>query len=298
MAGVDVYVSEEYEKRARRSRFLILISVLAIIFVIAAVGIWLVFYSPLFLIQNINISGNERISQEEISEFLKSRILGGAFWRHILGFQNILVWPKKLTEDDLKFLPQLKSIEIERKFRERSINVRAEERKPFGIWCLIPNAQINADSETQTNVVTSSSDVGVNPRYDERQSAACWWFDEKGILYEKTLAVEGNIIPAVDDYSQDKLGLGSAVLPEDFMPNLISIFRVLRDSGISVKEVRLEDIGLEEIKVTTYDGPELYFSLRIPADNALTVISSLAGKAGLKNIKYIDFRVGNRAYYK
>lgn len=289
---------EENEKRVRRSRYFILISILGIICVFVVLGAWVIFHSRLFSIQDINISGNERVSQEEIAAFLKSRILEEAFWKHVLGFQNILVWPKKLTEDDLKFLPQLKSIEIEKRFRERKVNVQVKERKPFGIWCLFPQTQINADNNPLITAETSSSDIDVNPPYDQRGSASCWWFDEEGVLFEKALAAEGNLIPAVDDYSRDKLGLGSAVLPEDFMSNLISIFRVLRDSGVSVKEVRLEDIGLEEIKAATYDGPELYFSLRIPADNALTVISSLAGKADFKNLKYIDFRVENRAYYK
>ena len=298
MANIEVYVSEEREKRGRRKRYFILISILAIGCVLLTAGAWVVFRSRLFLIQNINISGNERVSREEIISFLEARISKESFLKRVLGFQNILAWPQKVNEDDLKFLPQLKSIEIEKRYRERAVSVLVKERKPFGIWCLIPQTQIAADNNTRITADASSSDIGVNPRYDERESATCWWFDEEGILYEKALAAEGNIIPAVDDYSRDNLGLGSAVLPEGFAPNLISIFRVLRDSGISVKEVRLEDIGLEEIKVATYDGPELYFSLRIPADNALAVINSLSGKTGLKNLKYIDFRVENRAYYK
>jgi len=163
-------VLEENEKRVRRSRYFILISILGIICVFVVLGAWVIFHSRLFSIQDINISGNERVSQEEIAAFLKSRILEEAFWKHVLGFQNILVWPKKLTEDDLKFLPQLKSIEIEKRFRERKVNVQVKERKPFGIWCLFPQTQINADNNPLITAETSSSDIDVNPPYDQRRA--------------------------------------------------------------------------------------------------------------------------------
>lgn len=294
-------MSEEREKRGRRNRYFVFISILGIICILFILGAWGIFYSSLFSVQNINISGNDRLSREEIIAFLKSRILEGAFWKRVLGFQNILVWPRELKEENLKFLPQLRSIKIEKRFRERSINVRVEERKPFGIWCL-RGTQINAENEPQLNAAEEADKwgfgIGANQRITQGKAASCWWFDEQGILYEKTLAVEGNIIPAVNDYSRDKLGLGAAVLPADFMSNLLSIFRALRGSEVSIKEVRLEDLGLEEIKIETNAGPELYFSLRFPADNTLAVLESFKDKNGLKNIQYIDFRVENRAYYK
>jgi len=103
---------------------------------------------------------------------------------------------------------------------------------------------------------------------------------------------------AIHDYSQSGLGLGKKVLPDPFMENLVSIVRAVVGSGVGVKEIALNDLALQEIVVTTYDGPALYFSLRFPADNDVPVLQGLMAKPGFGKLQYVDFRVENRAYYK
>jgi hypothetical protein len=92
--------------------------------------------------------------------------------------------------------------------------------------------------------------------------------------------------------------LNAKILPESFVSNLISILSVLRHTGLEVKTVELKDLSLEEVTVTTANGPSLYFSLRFAADNYLTVIQSLMARSGFGKLQYIDCRTENRVYYK
>lgn len=109
-------------------------------------------------------------------------------------------------------------------------------------------------------------------------------------------AAEGNIIHVVHDHAQADPGLGGIALAARFVPAITSIFRILDASEVPIKEVRIDDLSLEEVVVETYSGVRLLFSLRFGADSALPVLRSLGSK--LKNLEYVDFRVENRAYYK
>ena len=72
----------------------------------------------------------------------------------------------------------------------------------------------------------------------------------------------------------------------------------IKASGLTVEEIALHDIGLEEVDVSTYNGPVIYFSLRFNAMEDLPVLQQLLAKPNFNSLQYIDFRTENRAYYK
>jgi len=181
----------------------------------------------------------------------------------------MLIWPGSLGPDDLRMLPPLAALTLSKDYFSHTITVTATERKPFGIWC-------------------------VRPDTDEQ----CYWFDADGTAFGRTFDTQGSLMVAVHDYSQGNVGLNEKVLPDPFVANFISIINAIKESGIDAKEIALKDIDLQEIDITTYDGPSLYFSLRFPADNDLPVLQSLMAKPDFAKLQYVDFRVENRAYYQ
>ncbi|MBI4086181.1 MAG: hypothetical protein HY433_03010 [Candidatus Liptonbacteria bacterium] len=300
-------LSDVYKKENRRRRRVILGVIVFLIYGVFLGGAWLVVRSPLFRIQKIEVGGNQMVSGGDILALVNRRMSDGSFLKRLLGAKNILAWPETLSLDDLKFNPELKGLSIKKDYKKRSVVVTVEERRPFGAWCLM-KPQINAD-ETLINADASNGNISENLRSNLRESASsCWWFDDSGTLFAKAMHVEGNLIAVVDDYSQKNLGSGSNILPGEFIPNIFSIFKVISGGELSVKEIRLNDINLQEIEVDTYaglpagalakEGLKLYFSLRFPADNTLAVIQSLKNQSGFDKFQYLDFRVENRAYYK
>ena len=106
------------------------------------------------------------------------------------------------------------------------------------------------------------------------------------------------MINVLHDYSGDDVSLNDHILESEPLKHLFSIFGVLQRSSIAFQEIRLDDRRLEELQVTTYDGPRLFFSLRFPATPAAAALASLRSAGGFRNLQYIDFRVENRVYYK
>lgn len=278
----DAYTEEVHWRRRKRRWILFFIFLVLALGGIASGGGWLIFRSDIFRVRAIEISGNTTLRGSDIIEFTKTKISDNhRFAVQLFGFQSMLAWPTVRIEDNKGEPPALKSLTIRKNYARRSIEIAVKEREPYGIWCKMPGGE-NA----------SSTDV-------EGSSDRCFWFDKEGILFKKSFVIEGgNLIPLLHDYSGRNLAVFSKILPDTSMPNLISIFDVLRASDLTAEEFRLEEIGLEETAVTTKNGPTLYFSLRFPADSTLAVLESIMKKSDFKSLRSIDFRVENRVYYK
>lgn len=310
------------EKNRRRRIFYA--SLFIILFFVLAALAWAIIYSPLFRLKDIEITGNKSVSNDEVMTIVETEIYGSSFWKRVLGIRNILIWPESFSGNTLKFIPELKSVSVEKNYGQRKIKISIEERQPFGIWCL-RQAQIDADKtpigadKIQTTANIDNNTIGENQRRNQLESASdCFWFDSNGVIFKKSIETEGNLIVAVNDYSQKNIGIGSKILPDEFVFNILSVFRAISASGLSVREIRLNDLNLQEVEVDTYDdlsaesflsaaalatagakaGPKIYFSLRFPVDNAADIIKSLKEKSLFGGLQYVDFRVGNRVYYK
>lgn len=297
----DVY-TEVKERRKQRRKYFFSFSILIGVYLFVLAAGLLIFRSPFLRWRQFEIMGNERVRTEDVMSLLQARALEGG-WRPLqalLGLRSMLIWPDEFVEADLAFLPTVKSVTFEKNYMNQTITVRVVERKPYGIWCL-HQAQTNADG-TQTD----ADNTKVNPESQrtsalsqrESASASCRWFDDEGVLFERAIAAEGGIIMTVHDRSQKFTPLLGDILPEVLIPHMFSIFKVLMASDIDRKEIVLDDLALEEVRVTTHNGPELYFSLRFPADNSLAAIRELMSKPGFEKLQYVDFRVENRVYYR
>ena len=288
MKGSRTYLTD-LPKRRRRQRVVAWALSLFILLCLCYWGItWLLFRSPLFRVSAVKFEGVSTVSEADVQGLIDRAIFHQTGWRSrvpIIG--RMFSWPDRLTQDDLSFLPRLKEVVIRKDYLRRSIMVRVTERDPAGIWCF-------AGTHGATTTTATSAELSASFR--------CGWFDGDGILFERAPRGEGSLIQSVDDYSGNDFRIGSMVLPVQFMPNLISILSTMRSSGVNVKEIRIEDLNLEEVKATTYDGPDILFSLRFPAEDALPVLQSLftasTSSVAFKNLHYIDFRVEHRAYYK
>ena len=284
------------ERQLHRRRFAWTLTIF-ILFVLMVTGAgWAIFWSPVLRVKEASVSGNSELRQSEVLSFLRGKILERSSWYAFLGFDNLLVWQGDFRDDELRSMPMVETASISRSFRDGMVTINIVERKPFGVWCFM-GTRINADvGETRMN----ADGVRGNQRIDPRESASkCFWFAKNGIILGPAPLVEGNIIPRVSDYVRPKADLGEKVLPPQFLPNLMLILETLDASGLSIKEVRLDSLEDQEIKVLTYDGPSLYFSLRFPAATSLAVIRSFLTKPDdFRRLEYLDFRVENRAYYK
>lgn len=232
----------------------------------------LVFRSPLIRIRSLEIRGNHQMSERDVTLLLHGWIFDTKI-KNFFGFRNLLVWPKEIPAEKIKLFPGLKSVTIDKSYLEGKLSVEVVERETYGIWCFM--------------------------RYEFPR---CVWFDPEGIALERAPFAEGTLIIHISDFAQEYPRLSSRVIPAKFLPPLFSIFRVLEEAGIHPLEITIQNLDLEEVQVKTAEGPILSFSLRFSAESTLGVLSSLrSGSMGAKpfrELKYVDFRVEHRAYYK
>lgn len=277
---IDRYVADRRRRQKKRKKYFWAIAGFLAVYFIAFGIFYLIVRSPAFQAEKITVEGNSAVSTPEIMDLLHSSIIrtGASIDKPnsglaaMLGFNSLFIWPRALPSSTVATIPQLAGVTIAKNYFLHTITVTVTERQPFAVWCVMPDDD-------------------------------CYWFDNTGIAFERTLDTEGGAIDVIHDYSSSTadnatIAIGEPVLAPEFMPNLISILKALQQSGVGVSDISLQNISLQQINVTTTEGPMLYFSLRFPADSDMPVLQSLIEKPGFDNLQYIDFTVQNRAYYK
>lgn len=268
-AGAETYVTQVHRRRSRRRQILYIAAITVVVYTVIVGIIWLLYRSPVLRIRSIVVAGETSRPHDEIIGGIMGALKEPGDRYRLFWVRNMLSWPGKFEQDRLKSFPEVMEVDVEKRYRAHEIVLHVKEHVPFGIWCRHRNEQ-----------------------------EQCFWFDEKGSVYQPSLRAEGSLIPVVHDYSQNPVGLQTKVLPEPMLAHFFTILEVLRETGLAIKETHLDDIELQEIHVDTYEGVRLSFSLRFPAYPALVALNSLRAEPGLTGLQTIDFRVENRVYYK
>lgn len=297
--NIGEYVSKSHERRFKKLFYFSLIAGCTVMYGVLYGLNYIFFISPWLRADSISIRGNHSVPEGDVLVLLRGVVPKESRFAHLLGFKNMLIWPDRLSDKEMALLPAISEAVIQKKYRERKIEVAVVERKPYGMWCQhLPEAR-TADEQSNGTAPLPASTVSSTEKLVPTSSFSCGWFDEDGFLFGASGLWEGSLVKAVHDYTGIKKGLGNHVLSKEFLRNLLSIFDLMSRAGIAIREIRVEDIKLEEVRVSTYNGPDLLFSLRFPAGNEMgDAFGQLRKKPEFKNWTYIDFRVENRVYYK
>lgn len=282
----EIYFDERQNRKRRRILKLKIYSGLAAFFILLTGFAYLIIYSPIFKIKNINFiyisedkTLGKSLNKEEVVNDLKNVLICESRLAKFLSPNNILSWKNYGFDYFFKIYPQIAELEIKKEYFKRQVDLSIKERERKGIWCLKTKTDVN---ETQINT-------------EGFYESSCWWFDKNGIIFEQAPLIEGNLINKINDFSGRTIQIGELALKENLFSNLLKIFEVLKKSDLNVKSFRLERIELQEIIAES--SPEIYFSLRINPEFALSALESIKA-VGFEKIQYIDLRVENRAYYK
>jgi hypothetical protein len=325
MKHASAYIDEAQRKKRVSRRKWVFYSIISVGIVLVELVGYALFYTKLFQIKAVEISGVETIAPDEVRSFLLATTAKRNGWQKIIGLQNILFFPRQIQKEELLQFPKIKNISIKKNYGSRIIEVNVTERNPVGIWCFAKKSETDANRPTvsptenrsdasvldipSSTVSSSTADNTANPAVQFSQqpvssAQACWWFDEEAVIFEKALSVEGVLIMAITDYTNypnltnGSLPAGTATLAPSQFENLISIFKTLRQENMQVKEVALDDSALQEVRVVLDRGPTLFFSLRFPENSAGAIINRFLQKGQFWGSEYFDFRVENRVYYK
>jgi cell division septal protein FtsQ len=257
---IQVYLDQQHTSLQRRNFRIKLYFGFALLLLFAALIMYILLYSPIFQIREFKIAGAERLPDDEVLRILQPIVLQTKF-DNFLGAKNLLAWDEK--EVDVS-KTALASAIISRDWLRQSIHIIIQERERLAIWC--------------------------------DMHEFCYWIDRSGFLFEEAPKTEGSLILTVFD-SETEMVKGTRVIEDRFSANLTKLITGITELKFPIKKLSFER-KLQELRMETYAGPDIFFSIRFDPELNLTSLRTLQEKIGLKGIRYIDLRVENRMYYK
>lgn len=257
-----------------------------VLFLILALS-YVLFFSPIFEIKEIKISGDYTIEDEEIyntlNDILDKKIL--IFFDH----NNIfLIQKNSLFKTLNKNFPQILSIKMNKNIINKTLVLNIMERREVGIYCEGKFAPL----EPQENESTAL----------EYSQGECYYIDVNGVIFEKAPQTSGTLILVIKDLSLIDAKIGESIIGPELLTELINLRIYLSDQlSLKVVDFVIDSNILKEIRINTNEG---WYLLLDPSRSLLEQAEDLRLALDEKikdersNLKYIDLRIENRVYYK
>ena len=267
------YLEVQRRKNHSNKKFRIIFFIASGLFLLSLIGIFKII--SVWKVDNIEITGNQRVSSEKIkndlSLYLETTLRESNFILKFLGTDNLFIWVSADWNEFLKNNASLASLESRFNLLEKSVSFEIKESSPWAIWCAEDN---------------------------------CFWFDEFGKIIEVAPDTYGKLLLKVEDNSKRDLSIGDLILKNKiFALNLVKILSLLKDSKLPINKIILNRMELAELSVFLENGPRIDFSLRfgfsLDKNEFISMIQKINQPGGGgQNLEYIDLRVENRIYYK
>jgi cell division septal protein FtsQ len=233
--------------------------------------VYLFLFSSFALIETTVVSGTDVLSQATLQGFVEGE-LGEKYYGIFPKRAFVVIRPRVLEEHLKTAYPLLASVSVERIF-PNSLSIKVTERKKIIVW--------------QT-----------------RDSK--YLVDENGVTHESTQALAPENTPFVivlTDTSGKAVGLGEQVFEPSFGTFVIDLQAAFPDQlGLNLTDhPTVVSRFADEVRATTEEGWEVFFSTDIALDTSLNTLKLLFDKELPKEkrsqLAYIDLRAENRAYY-
>ena len=244
-----------------KSRLALFAVVIAII-----VLIWLIFFSTLFKIQNINVSGAGDNMAKEIESMARDVAAN-----RLIGKNNLLLYNKSELERQLNEKYYLDSLTVKRKlFHTLAINLR--EKQQTAVW---------------------------------REAEQYYYIDGDGYIINQTdpLNINGTSYPLIENLTAIKIDGRKANINKEAIDYIINLFNEFKDKKHNFEIERfIVDKDVNTVKMAILSGPKIYFNTKATLSEQTTKLDLII-KDKLKNdfkaIKeYIDLRYANNVYMK
>lgn len=236
-----------------------------LILVIAGGIFYLAYFSSIFQIKEIKISGNHKVSTEDLQSIIQNEIEKKAllFPSKSIFLTNL----NKINETIIDKFPQIAKADLKRNLPD-TILVKIEERKPTAIF------------------------------YQEENQ---FFVDREGIIFEAASETKPEILKIRSQNLKEELKLGEKVIEKEQLFQILDFAtRLKSDFGIPLKEFII--VSEEKLTVITTEEWEVYLDPREDTEWQLTKLRAVLEEEILpenrKNLEYIDLRFGNFAPYK
>jgi len=224
---------------------------------------YLVYFYSFFQIKKIEISGNQKVSTEDIKNLIEINLP-----IKILFFNSksiFLADLKKIEEEILNQFPQIGKVNFRRSFPEKLVFL-VEERKPVAIF---------------------------------EKGEELFFIDNEGIIFEKVSGNDNWLIIRDPNFRREPK-LGEVIVEKEKISQILKIQSGLKELKIEI--VSTEIASQQRINVKTVEGWEIYFNPQNDVSqqvfNLGLILKEKISPEERRNLEYVDLRFGNQVYYK
>lgn len=246
--------------------------VIVIVIIIAiALAAWGSGYEKI-TVRSISVAGNEITENERIKEIARLAMEGRYFY--LFDKSNILIFPRAhIVENLAGVFPRLSNIEIERQSLA-ALAISVSEREPAYLICMPAQA-------------------------DETKGSQCFFADKDGFIFARAPHFSGDVYTRVTSEAATTSAniLGTHAAEEKKWSHITALEALLVERGKNVKQIRVRE--RDEYELILENGVRLLFNTSESPERLADNFDSVLQEVPLEqNIDYIDFRFGNKVFYR
>ncbi|MDD5145297.1 MAG: cell division protein FtsQ/DivIB [Candidatus Pacebacteria bacterium] len=235
---------------------------------------YFIFFSSFFQIKEVKISGNQKIATNKLESLVQSQLTKKiALFPTKSIFLANLGKIQKMGQDNF---PQIAKISFKKDFPD-IILVNVEERNPVAVLTHTLNS-----SSTALFATTSAEVLEEN-----------FFIDKEGIVFEKVLDPDSNLLKIENQILPNKLRLGESVIEEPLVAKILNIESKLKNE-LEIKIDTVTIVSRKRLNVKAAEGWEVYFNPEGDMDWQITeltaVLENKIPPEKRKNLGYIDLR--------
>jgi len=237
-------------------------------FILIITVVYFLFFSPMFQVAAIGISGNQKIKSSDIENTAWNSVN-----KKILTFSYKSIFmanSAEIVKNVAQAFPVIENVQVQKKL-PKNIVLKITERKPYAVFC-------------------GSEDI--NP-------GSCFLLDENGIIFESIENIMEDDFVIIDAFKHEGIKPGEKVIEKNTMDAIVNIQKDLKNNFYI--DSRRVLIGNPLVVTTSenwrvYFNPDLDIELQIKKMNALLKDEIAEDKR--KDLQYIYLQYKDRAYYK
>ena len=243
-----------------------------------------VFFTRFFRIENIEIEGNEKISNQDLRHVAEANLS-----KRILFFSlnHFFLLDKTAVGTDIKQeFPEVESVVVKKRFPD-SVLIEVQERQGIAVWCQQRTLQVQSeDSEEKAT----------------RSLRQCFALDKQGVIFEERKPEKEVVLSA----ESGEAALGDTVVEPATLERLVQFQRdadalsLFKQVGLRILSMHI--VSKERVHAKISEGWEIYLN---PQENVDWQVAKV--KLVLEQevpfqrrpfLEYLDLRFGDQVYIK
>jgi len=290
--------SSKLAKRKRRALYFKATGLLFLIVSIVGVLAYLL-SQPKVLIKQIEISGNEVLTEGELRELVEQRLDGRYFF--LFPRRSIFLAPfREIERSILETYDRAKKVGTSRTWFQ-TLHVHVDERQPFALWCreieVVLSSEQPPESQSGASEATSTSEAVVP---ESQQLEQCYFLDGEGFIFTEAPRFSGSAYFKYYGDIEENEPVGGQFLTQERFGELRLFLDSFFDTGLGVDALRVTGEGAE---LVLSEGGVILFTLEQNLTHALDNLESALSvevftEGSLDSLEYIDLRFGDKVYYR